>query len=347
MATKSIIDRGIVGCFPTGTRSDNILTAVDLQRNMLNSIVEQIDHSFFTNDNLVFNTTHLNVVIGPNRPLDEFANYIRSNNKIDNVFLISLIDNINDPFEIMIHNRKLNVIQIGYINNEKYKDYYVPVMSILIKYLFENYNETDILLDTEDPVKYLCYQNKPHFHRQMLTHKLIKSNLLGKGTVTLNQGDYKFSNLYTLSSKDEPEDLSKEDPFTLGPMSTWKKCFLNVISENNLINKYFITEKTYKPILGLRPFILFGNPGILKYLEGAGFYTFEEYWNVNFREQTTEEEIANATVTVIDQICQMTSTEILNLYKEMLPKLMHNRNRFFEHANEQENKIYSLFRKNV
>ena len=120
MATKSIIDRGIVGCLPTGTRSDNILTAVDLQRNMLNSIVEQIDHSFFTNDNLVFNTTHLNVVIGPNRPLDEFANYIRSNNKIDNVFLISLIDNINDPFEIIIHNRKLNVIQIGYINNEKY-----------------------------------------------------------------------------------------------------------------------------------------------------------------------------------------------------------------------------------
>ena len=97
--------------------------------------------------------------------------------------------------------------------------------------------------------------------------------------------------------------------------------------------------------MGLRPFILFGNPGILKYLEGAGFYTFEEYWNVNFREQTTKEEIANATVTVIDQICQMTSTEILNLYKEMLPKLMHNRNRFFEHASEQENKIYSLFKK--
>ena len=83
MPIKSIIDRGIVECLPTSIRSDKILTAVDLQRNMLNSIVEQIDHSFFTNDNLVFNTTHLNVVIGPNRPLDEFANYICSNNKID------------------------------------------------------------------------------------------------------------------------------------------------------------------------------------------------------------------------------------------------------------------------
>ena len=349
MATKSIIERGIVTCLPA--RSDSISASVDLQHKILNSILEQINLSFPDTENLVVNTTFIDLPVGPDRPLDELVRHIRHPDKIDNIFLISLVDDINDPMSLILHNREFNVIQLGNINNEVYEQYHVSVASILIKNLFQHYDEAEVMLETLDPVKYLCYQNKPHLHRQHLTHKIMQANLLDKGIVTLNRGEYQFSNLYYMPGS-EPEEFTytrsnREDPYTLGPISTWKKCFLNVISETKYDNKYFITEKTYKPILGLRPFILAGNPGLLKYLEDNGFYTFEEYWNVNFREQQTQEEIINAVVTVIDQVCQMSSTEILNLYKEMLPKLIHNRNRFFEHANEQENKIYSLFRKNV
>lgn len=348
MATKSIIEQGIVSCLPSG---NGIVSAVvDLQRKLLNSIIDQVSCEFPDSENIVMNTTFLDVPVGANRPIDELVKCIRHPDKIENIFLVSLIDDINEPFRLIIHDREFNVFQIGYVNNDKYKDYHVSMASILMKNLFKEYTADELMLTSQDPVKYLCYQNKPHLHRQQLTYKIMQSGLLNSGIVTLNQGEYQIAGLYPLSSKDETSEFNvgrtnKEDPYTFGPLSVWQKCFLNVISETKWDNKYFITEKTYKPILGLRPFILAGNPGTLKYLEDHGFYTFEEYWNVNFREQSTDEEIINATVTVIDQICQMSSHEILSLYKEMLPKLIHNRNRFFEHATEQEHKIFNIFKK--
>jgi hypothetical protein len=347
MTTKSIIERGVVTCLPS--REDNVAAAVDLQRKILNSIIDQVNGAFPNSENIVMNTTFLDIPVGPDRPLDELVKCIRHPDKIENIFLVSLIDDVNDPFDLIIHDREFNVFQLGYINDKKYEQYYVSMASILMKHLFKEYTQSELILTSQDPVKYLCYQNKPHLHRQQLAYKIMQEGFLNQGILTLNQGEYQISNLYLLSSSEEVEEFdngrsSKEDPYTLGPMSVWQKCFLNVISETKWNNEYFITEKTYKPIIGLRPFILVGNPGTLKYLEENGFYTFEEYWNVNFREQLTDKDIINATVKVIDQICQMSSNEILNLYKEMLPKLIHNRNRFFEHANEQENKIYSLFK---
>ena len=41
----------------------------------------------------------------------------------------------------------------------------------------------------------------------------------------------------------------------------------------------FITEKTFKPIAFQHPFIVFGQPGVLKYLRKLGFETFENMFN--------------------------------------------------------------------
>ena len=177
----------------------------------------------------------------------------------------------------------------------------------------------------------------------------MQSGLLNSGIVTLNQGEYQIAGLYPLSSKDETSEFNvgrtnKEDPYTFGPLSVWQKCFLNVISETKWDNKYFITEKTYKPILGMRPFILNGNPNILQYLQEHGFYTFEEYWpNVNFRECTSIEDTTACIAIVLREVCSKSPTEISDMYTEMLPKLRHNREQFFQHAREQEHKLNHLF----
>jgi hypothetical protein len=138
--------------------------------------------------------------------------------------------------------------------------------------------------------------------------------------------------------------LTKENPYSLGDINVWKKCFLNVISESSYSSSRFITEKTYKPLLGLRPFILNGNPNILTYLKAHGFYTFEEYWpNVKFRDCNTMEQTASCVASVLNLVCAMTPNELTEMYAKMLPKLTHNRMQFFEHATEQEYKLNHLF----
>ena len=43
-------------------------------------------------------------------------------------------------------------------------------------------------------------------------------------------------------------------------------------------------------------------------------------------------------------ISSLSSTDIKNLYQDMLPDLIYNRNRFFEFAEEEKLRIYNIFR---
>ena len=45
---------------------------------------------------------------------------------------------------------------------------------------------------------------------------------------------------------------------------------------------FFATEKTVRPIVGCRPFLLYGTVGFLKNLKQAGFRTFSELWSEDY-----------------------------------------------------------------
>ena len=48
----------------------------------------------------------------------------------------------------------------------------------------------------------------------------------------------------------------------------------------------FISEKTFKPIAFLHPFMIIGQPGILKYLHELGFETFENMFDESYDDQS-------------------------------------------------------------
>ena len=104
----------------------------------------------------------------------------------------------------------------------------------------------------------------------------------------------------------------------------------------------FITEKTWKPILGLRPFIINGQPQIYSYLRKNGFRTFNQYWPVNI-EDIPEYQLHNAIISIIKYLKSLPSATILSIYNNMLPDLLHNQARFQEFAQEQHAIIENLF----
>ena len=48
---------------------------------------------------------------------------------------------------------------------------------------------------------------------------------------------------------------------------------------NNIIH---ITEKTYKPIAFMQPFILVAAAGSLRHVQDMGFKTFNEFWDESY-----------------------------------------------------------------
>lgn len=194
---------------------------------------------------------------------------------------------------------------------------------------------------------YLSYNRKPHHHRHKFIQNLIENNLLNLGYVTFQKDifpevDIKTANTeleyYTEILQSQPyqqkvysEDLDlrfsrPEDATTLGNLDIWNSSYLNIISETTDSDPYQISEKTYKPIIGLRPFILNGHPNIYRVLRKLGFYTTMDF----FDDFTLELGGVEPIIRLISHLSLLNKTELYNLYQKQLPMLISNRERFIE-----------------
>ena len=133
------------------------------------------------------------------------------------------------------------------------------------------------------------------------------------------------------------------DVVSLGKLDIWKNHFLNIVSETefNQWHPLFITEKTWKPIIGLRPFIIHGQTRIYQWLQKHGFKTFSRYWS-HIDIEKDEDQHGNA-LQVIEFISNKSDAEITDMYNDMFIDLEYNRQRFFEFAIEQQYKIDHIF----
>ena len=52
------------------------------------------------------------------------------------------------------------------------------------------------------------------------------------------------------------------DIISLGDPNYWNKHFCAVVTESVMHSDVFLSEKTFKPLIGLRPFIILGDGGL-------------------------------------------------------------------------------------
>ena len=126
-------------------------------------------------------------------------------------------------------------------------------------------------------------------------------------------------------------------------MDYWQHHFLYIIgaTEFNVWDDIFVSETQFKPIIGLRPFLINGNIRTYQWLEDNGFKTFNRYFDgIDF---TDEHQVHESLCQAIQYLTTLSKNDILELYNQMLPDLMYNRDRFFEFANEQEYLINHVF----
>lgn len=98
-----------------------------------------------------------------------------------------------------------------------------------------------------------------------------------------------------------------------------------------------ISEKTFKPISMLHPFIIMGQPGILKHLQGMGFKTFHGWWDESYDDILDPNERFAALLKLYEEINRYSHKTLADMMYEMTDILYHN---YETYKNLRDNENY-------
>ena len=327
------------------------------EKHIFNSTVNQVNNNFPNDKNLVINTTWFGSQFGNG----EWKRALSFDTDFDNLFLLSVIDPLylfDEDLDIIIKKYNIkNIYRIGMFEGSKYEWNF---HAIVANDLMPQYKEEEVLMQSADFV-YMLYQRKPRLHRVEITNILREQpHLLERGIVTLGgvakdgtdwqQGlevipmtidDLPSSYKHIDGDSDDHAGVPN-DLVTIGRLDLWQNHFLNVVSETEFDEwkPVFMTEKIWKPMIGLRPFHVHGNPRSYQWLRDRGFRTFNHYWS-HLPVETSGQH--NALMDVINHLVDMPQLELEQMYIDMLPDLRYNKERLREFSTEQKYKMENLF----
>jgi hypothetical protein len=107
----------------------------------------------------------------------------------------------------------------------------------------------------------------------------------------------------------------------------YQQCFLQVITETVCVYPVtFFSEKTAKPLLNKRPFVMIGPAGSLSNLRSLGFKTFSDFWSEEYDTIDKADVRITAVVDIIEWVCTRSINELQSLCVGMEDVLNYNFN---------------------
>lgn len=109
--------------------------------------------------------------------------------------------------------------------------------------------------------------------------------------------------------------------------------------------KIHLTEKIFKPIVMLQPFIVFSGSGSLKYLRDLGFKTFDRLWDESYDSETDHNKRYEQILHLIHTLSKYSDQQMERLLVNCRDIVLHNRERFFSEEFEQDllNELHGNF----
>lgn len=198
------------------------------------------------------------------------------------------------------------------------------------------------------PKKYICLNRRViRQHRLILVDKLLRSNLQDNGILTIGPEE-KHCNIawdkYPLNEYDlslvrskmpityDIEDLTNNNPVDIN-FDAQLKAYVNYVNEtyffklntpDYVLDHIFFSEKTFKPIICLQPFILVNYAHSLKYLRELGYKTFHPYINEDYDNEEFDLRRIEKIYREINRLNQLSDEQYKDLMLELLPILTHN-----------------------
>lgn len=229
---------------------------------------------------------------------------------------------------------------------------YYPFTTAL-GYVSDIVRETDLDHTLYRSKKFLCFNRNMHrTHRLGIAHLAIKYNILPDGFFSFlaNVHPNIFSQLRQIAIETDEElkiiteKISSMIPLELDTQHVEDKMSFNT-NENNkkefYINSYlhitsetdfdssstpFFSEKTWRPILNLQPFIYVGNYKSLEKLKTMGFKTFHPFIDESYDMIQDQRERFFVIEKEIEKFAVMSIEELHQWYYSITDILIHNQN---------------------
>ena len=110
------------------------------------------------------------------------------------------------------------------------------------------------------------------------------------------------------------------DPLT----DIYRSILVDLVVESHVQGTtFFPTEKTVRPMLLKKPFIVFGSANYLDYLHQMGFLTFNDFWDENYDGYERGDRLRKIYQT-IDFIASRSTAQLITMYWDMKYILDHN-----------------------
>lgn len=217
---------------------------------------------------------------------------------------------------------------------------------------------------------FTCFNKVPRVHRICLMSEMIRHNLYNLGYYSFdlmyyytffknreyrNQFDDIFLNdkfeiisdrinLFPLTvnrtkERDNPVNLTSEDAFY------HDSSYFSIVTETLFFNYernpgpyrslehydgLFISEKVYKPIAYKQPFVVFGQPGILKKLRDLGYRTFDGIIDESYDLVEDDQERFNKIFDEIKRLCYYSDQEWNDFQSSVKSIVEHNMKNLFK-----------------
>lgn len=117
------------------------------------------------------------------------------------------------------------------------------------------------------------------------------------------------------------------DIMSLGPHEIWDRCFLNVVTETvfDVDQIGFVSEKIYKPVVGMRPFLVYAPNGARAWLDRTGIENFTQ----DFRDISDHDPADPDQMTLfLRDLCAQDQKYWKHKYANLISKLRYNFNKF-------------------
>ena len=249
--------------------------------------------------------------------------YLATSNP-DKVILVSFLD-----AHIVNQSRfERPVYEVGYYDSPYFIDFWAH-------FVRDNYHlpaDSELLNHNTITTPYLSYNRKPHEHRLELYNNLVDRGIVDQGIVTMDKHKQLDQDVSELLTAPESGSAIVNDIQSLGRTDLWSSSFLNIVTETwfEINRAYFVSEKIYKPIVGLRPFFVYADDLGIKWLHDRGFKTFEEDFLDIYPDVITQKNLIDFLVI----LCQQDQTWLQTKFTSLVPKLIHNRDRFYKYVEE-------------
>ncbi len=254
---------------------------------------------------------------------------------LDNFFVSEILKKIIYKRILFIHNDYLNDFSDFESRNIRFLrvNYYLNRSSRYFQYNLTNNDTSEFLNYDDKKYHFLSFNQYIHHHRAKIISEVFKNDLQDKFLISFNPKFYEtlgparydyenqlrdmgfwdeYQHVLTLPEhKVDFETTLRISGYGFEDTTPYKKSAISLISDTIFFKKSgFISEKIFKPIMYLQPFLIAGPPHYLKEIRNMGFKTFDGLMDERYDDE--EDDMKRLTM-IIDEIKRISSIPIEEL----------------------------------